>query len=211
MKHHRIERLWRMQREYHRSQPWRLSRGGLFIPHCYEETAPDSLSWWDDVGFILNGRRVMVWWQHPRDVYAAEIEKLAWQEAGAAPGDASIFGSCTKNYRKVGRSRKKIISYSHGQPSDGQRAYYDKVRAIQTRLKTTGVDLTVTPDWKREALAWATGISLIAPLEVRNALELAMVATLARRLLLGQTTLEHEFPGYRYDQADWRREQAVLP
>jgi hypothetical protein len=29
----------------------------------------------------------------------------------------------------------------------------------------------------------------------------------ARRLLLGQTTLQNEFPDYRYGRADWLREQ----
>jgi len=34
-----------------------------------------------------------------------------------------------------------------------------------------------------------------------------LVAGLARRLILGQTTLDAEFPGYRYGKADWLREQ----
>jgi hypothetical protein len=37
--------------------------------------------------------------------------------------------------------------------------------------------------------------------------ELATVVLLARRLILGQTTLEAEFPEYRYTHADWLREQ----
>ena len=32
-------------------------------------------------------------------------------------------------------------------------------------------------------------------------------ASMARRLLLGQTTLQNEFPDYRYGRADWLREQ----
>jgi len=38
---------------------------------------------------------------------------------------------------------------------------------------------------------------------------LALIANLARRLILGQTTLESEFPGYRYNRADWLREQEI--
>lgn len=60
MKDPRQERLGRLQREYHRHHPWRLGPGGLFVPHSYAEVKPDALSWWDDVGFILNGRRVIV-------------------------------------------------------------------------------------------------------------------------------------------------------
>ena len=112
MKTARFERLGRMQRQYHRQHPWRLSPGGLFIPHSYAETKPDSLSWWDDVGFILNGRRVIVWWRHPRQVYATAIEERSWQEAGEDPGDNWLFDGATTNYRTLGRSRKKIVSYT---------------------------------------------------------------------------------------------------
>ncbi len=51
------------------------------------------------------------------------------------------------------------------------------------------------------------GISLIAPLEVRNEAELANLALLARRLLLRETTVEAEFPGYQYGRADWLKER----
>lgn len=36
--------------------------GGLFIPHEHPECKANKLSWCDDVGFILNGRRVIVSW-----------------------------------------------------------------------------------------------------------------------------------------------------
>jgi len=207
MKNARFERFGRMQRQYHRHHQWKLSRGGLFIPHSYAETKPDSLSWWDDVGFIMNGRRVIVWWQHPRHVYSNAIEDQSWQEAGEDPGDDWLFEGSTTNYRKVGKSRKKIISYTSRQPSDEQRMYYDKLDAIRKRMAAEGIDFDVATSWTRERLNWATGISLVVPLEVRNEAELALVAGLARRLILGQTTLDAEFPGYRYGKADWLREQ----
>lgn len=53
------------------------------------------------------------------------------------------------------------------------------------------------------------GVSLVAPLEVRDEKELAAVATLARRLMLEQTTLAAEFPDYRYSRADWLSEQKL--
>jgi hypothetical protein len=208
MKNARLERLGRMQRQYHRHHQWKLSRGGLFIPHSYAETNPDRLSWWDDVGFILNGRRVIVWWQHPRNVYLNAIEDLSWQEAGEAPDDDWLINGSTPNYRKVGKSRKKIVSYTIRPPSDEQRMYYEKLRAIKKRMAAEGIDFDVVASWKRVRLNWATGISLVAPMEVRNETELALVAALARRLILGQTTLDAEFPRYRYGKADWLREQA---
>jgi hypothetical protein len=198
-----------MQRQYHRSHPWGLSQGGLFIPHSYEETKQDGLSWWDDVGFILNRRRVIVWWLHPRCVYSDAIRDQAWKEAGDSPRDDWLTEGGTTNYRKVGKSRKKVVSYACREPSEEMRRYYDKLHDIEKRLTAEGIELDVSPSWKRERLNWATGISLVAPQEVRNEAELASVATLARRLILGQTSLKAEFPGYRYGKTDWLREQKL--
>jgi hypothetical protein len=145
----------------------------------------------------MNGRRVIVWWQHPRYVYLNAIEDQSRQEAGEDPGDDWLFDGSSAYYRKVGKSRKKIIGYTIRPPSDEQRMYYDKLWAIRKRMAAEGIDFDVTASWKRERLSWATGISLVAPLEVRNENELAMVADLARRLIRGQTTLDTEFPGYR--------------
>ena len=135
-----LERLRRLQRQYHQSNPWRLSQGGLYIPHSYTERKPDNLSWWDDVGFILNGRRIIVWWQHPRYVYSNAIEELAWKEAGDGPQDNWITDGATKNYKKVGKSRKKIVSYTCRQPSVEQRQHYDLLRDIEKRLTSEGID-----------------------------------------------------------------------
>jgi len=207
MKNPKQEQLKLMQRQYHRCNQWRLRMSGLYIPHSYAETKPDSLSWWDDVGFILNGRRIIVWWQHPRHIYAGALEKLSWQEAGDSPHDNWLTAGSTKNYKPVGASRKKIVSYTSRQPSEAQSQYYDKLRIIRQRLTGEGIDLDVAPSCKFERLNWAMGISLVAPMEVRNENELAMLAMLAKRLLLRQTTLEAEFPGYRYSRAGWVREQ----
>lgn len=209
MKNTRLELLGRLQRQYHQHHPWRLSRGGLYIPHSYADMRPESLSWWDDVGFILNGRRVIVWWQHPRHVYFNAIEDQAWQEAGVGPQDNWLTEGGTKNYRKVGKSRKKLVSYTSRQPSPEQRQHYDLLRDIEKRLRADGIDFDVALSWKWERLTWAMGVSLVAPLDVRNEGELAAVATLARRLILGEPALKMEFPGYHYGRADWLRERDV--
>jgi len=207
MKNAKFERLARLQRQYHRTHPWNLSRGGLYIPHSYIETTPGSLSWWDDVGFILNQRRVIVWWRHPRHVYADALYAQSWKEVGDGPQDDWFTEGCAKNYRQVGASRKKIVSYTSRSASTEQKLHYDQLRDIHERLINEGIDLDVSISWGQERLTWAMGVNLVAPLEVRNENELASVALLARHLMLGQITLDAEFPGYRYSRADWLREQ----
>jgi hypothetical protein len=207
MKNAKFELFGRMQRQHHLHHPWRLSQGGLFIPHSYVNFMSDSLSWCDDVGFILNKRRVIVWWRHPRQAYYDEIEEQSWKEAGEGPHDNWLTEGSTKNYRQVGKSRKKIVSHTCRQPSDELRTYYDKLRAIEARKAAEGIEFDVPLSWKRKRLNWADSISLVAPMEVRNAADLALVAQHARRLILGQTALEVEFPGYRYGKVDWLCEQ----
>ena len=73
-------------------------------------------------------------------------------------------------------------------------------------MSAQGIDCDVRPNSKRKRLSWATGLDLVAPLEVRNERELAAVADLARRLLLGNTTLAQEFPGYCYGKVNWLAE-----
>lgn len=212
MKIRYYENLGRRMRDYHRSHPWRLSEGGLYIPHAYTNMAPDALSWWDDVGFILNGRRFIVWWLHPRQVYADAVQEQAWQEACEGPGDDWLIDGASKNYRLLGKSgkRKKIVSYTCRSPSVQQREHYDRLRQIEDRLTGEGIALDVTASWKWQRLRWAMGVSLVAPLEVRNARELTEVAHLARSLVLQQTTLQAQFSGYVYSRADWLRDQAKL-
>jgi hypothetical protein len=107
---------------------------------------------------------------------------------------------------RLGASRKKIASDASRQPSDAQRLYYERLEEIRNRLTKEGVDVEVSLLWKMERLTWAMGVSLIAPSEVRNESEAASLARLARRLILGETTLDVEFPEYRYNRADWLRE-----
>jgi hypothetical protein len=206
MKDPRQERLRHLQREYHRKHPWGLNAGGLYVPHSYAETLPDALSWWDDVGFILNRRRVIVWWRHPRDMYRNTVVELARAQAGEFPLDDWLLNGATPNYRQVGRSRKKIVSYTCRPPSEASRAYFQGRRTAEEELSEQGVDCDVYPSANRTRQWWATGLDLVAPLEVRNEQELAAVADLARRLLLGQTTLAQEFPGYCYTKERWLAE-----
>lgn len=209
MKIPHLERLAQLQRQYHRSHPWRLSQGGLYIPHLYTNMMPDSLSYWDDVGFILNGRRFIVWWQHPRHVYYNALEDKAWQEVGDAPRDDWLFEGATKNYRRLGASRKKLVSYTSRKSSVVLRQHYDLLNSTIARLSSEGIDLDISASWKWERLKWAMGISLVVPLEVRNEGELASVAVLAKRLILGHIKLDAEFPGYQYGRSDWLSDQSA--
>ena len=110
----------------------------------------------------------------------------------------------------IGKSkkRKKLSSYTSRAPSEAQQKHYANLRQIEERLTADGIDLEVRPSWTWERLSWAMGVSLVAPLEVRNEQEVAEVARLARKLILRETTLAQEFPDFVYDRASWLRDQS---
>ena len=76
---------------------------------------------------------------------------------------------------------------------------------------SSGQEKSVKPSRSWERLSWAMGVSLVAPLDVRNEKEVATVAHLARDLVLRKTTLDQEFPGFVYDRANWLRDQSRAP
>jgi len=57
----------------------------------------------------------------------------------------------------------------------------------------------------------AIAVFMSARTGVHQSPDSAMVANLARRLLLGHTTLEREFADYRYTKESWLSEAAVRP
>ncbi len=204
MKNPNQERLRRLMRQYHRHHPWRLE-DGFFIPHLYPKTR--NLSWWDDIGFILNGRRIMVWWVHPRMEYADAINELALKEAGDPPARSSdMLAASEKQWKKVGRSRKKVVSYLCQPTPDTRQVYYAKLRAIESRMESEGIDLVVRPSISVKRLAWCSGVELRIPVDVRTDAEVRALAGFAKRLLKGETTMSHEFPAYVYGRAEWLAE-----
>ena len=130
MKDPRLEQMARLQRENLRNNPWPLSKEGLYITPCYESIESDALSWGDIVGFILNRRKVFVDWTHPRCEYAEEISNRASLLAGDDPGDDWVLDGTKPRYKKVGRSRKKMVSYLCRSPSDEQLEYNKRKRSI---------------------------------------------------------------------------------
>lgn len=193
----------RLARQYHRNRRSDAFDHGILVRHDYRGIDPDGLSWWDDVQFVLGGRRIAVAWQHPRHVYQGMIEEAAMQAVHPLyeniAGDP--FERSEKSYRKLGRSRKKVCSYAIKSRA-GEREWFDALRAEEMRLSREA-DFSVAPSFKVETLAWCRFVDIVAPVEVRNVAELRALAELVRRLLKGETTLAGEFPGYVYGKTQW--------
>lgn len=209
MKDRRLDRLTRIRKEYHRNHPWRLNKDGLMIPHCYSAVLPNALSWWADVGFILNDRRVIVWWQHPRIIYEDTIREMASEFASRDTQAEYGISRKKSNYRRIRKFGKKNGCNVLEPLSEEQTKFSEKKEAVYNKLQIAGIDLDVFASWKRIGLDWATAVSLVVPMKVNNEVHVAQIALLARKLLLGQTTLKIEFPNYSYGKKEWLEEQCA--
>lgn len=206
VKNRHYERRLRQMRQYHKHHPWRLD-GGLFIPHIYPRTR--KLSWSDDVGFILNRRRVMVWWRHPRCVYRDAIEQSAFDRVPLPTTPRDFALPSKKIWRKMDRSRMKAVSEMRRDWPHDWTSYFDEVNRLEDELMETGIDLDVRPSMRIELLNWAVGVNLVAPVEVVTKDDIRSLAALARRLVKRETTIETEFPGYVYGRLQWLAESEL--
>lgn len=182
---------------------WKLT-DGIRIYHEYSHKKPDDLSWWDDVGFYMNDYKVVVWWRHPRMDYKDTIQNMAF-DAFPREDDFDFFSGSTKNYLKVGKSRKRIVSYTCAPQSESRIEWYDKINALEKELLVSS-QVIIRPSFKVEQLDWCKGINFVMPVEVRNEKELKEMAMLAKAILKGQTTLYAEVGAYFYNCSDWNRE-----
>lgn len=203
MKNRHFEQRRSLARQYHRNKRGDRFEQGILVRHDYSGTDPGGLSWWDDLQFVLGRMRVSVSWQHPRQVYKDLIESAAmdavWHLYEQIEG--GLFSNAEKNYQKIGRSRKKIFSYTT-QHRPGEREWLDALRAEQSRLSREAA-FSVAPSIKVHLLAWCRYVEIIAPIEVRNVEELRALADRVRRILKRESVLDREFPGYVYGREEW--------
>lgn len=204
MKNKYIEQLKRSAKLHHQSNQTPGFQNGIIIRHLYDEENPIKLSWWDDVAFVLNDYIVNVAWQHPRNAYKDKVDNLAYDACAhlREPRSPDIFDKSNPNYRRVGKSRKKIASYTMNRARDD--GYYDALRTEEKRIARDSKNgIVITPGMTTEWTNWSRFVSICAPIEVRGVKDLHTLANLTKRLLKRETSLDHEFPGYTYNQKDW--------
>ena len=204
-KHIAYEHKLRQQKQWVKTTKQRLSNG-IVVMHYYGGE-PRKLSWWDDTGFNLNGKRVMIWWTHPRMDFEDSISDMAYKNVPYPDNGESMFNDSEKIYKYIGKSgkRKKLSGFKCNTAPD-KRVWYDALKAEEERLRKV-TDLIVTPHYKVEIKKWCRGVSICCPIEVRGEADLHILCNLVKRLLKGETTLDKEFPGYKYTKDDWDKEQ----
>lgn len=181
---------------------------GILTRHLYSGEQKESLSWWDDFGFILNDYRVSVVWSHPRQVFRDFIESEAIE---LVLKNNPELAQCTSSaelkqkpvYKKVGRSRKKVKWYEFGATPDDD---------YLTRLKEKELELEESTEFQALPsfdITWTNRSRLVIaciPMEIRTESDLVSLASVVRQLIRRDITMNDLFPGFRYTRWDWKNE-----
>ena len=204
MKNRYYEQVRQRAKMFHRTHSLGVDASGIYTDHMFESDR--RLSWWHDIEFILNNRRVVIWWVHPRMRYADAIGEATWEAAGEFPQSEDPIPEADPQFQRVGRSRKKIISYLSRPTSKAVGEFYDRVSLLREQFAAAGIDHVVTPSIEVGQYRWGTGVELCVPIEIRSHANAVTLVALARRQLTQQTTCATEFADYRYGRTDWLRE-----
>ena len=206
MKNRYIEQKKHLARQYHRQKSSHFV-DGIISRHLYDAMQPDTLTYWDDAVFIVNDYRVALWWTHPRYEYSELIKEEAGKRVDHLRPDIDLFKNCTPNYKRLGRSRKKIMSWT-SQPNE-QLIEYGKLCSAAERQVEKDVPFEVRPSLSINWLNWAKGVSLCMPFEVRSNSDLKDLVEIARRLVKRELTLQAVCSDYVYTQTDWLNERPL--
>jgi hypothetical protein len=202
MKNPAIEAMKRRAKLYHRNKVGDTFTHGIIVRHLYYDMTPEHLSFWDDAAFIVNDYRVALWWTHPRHRYHDLVEEEAMRRLAHLRPQSDPFGEATPNYKKVGRSRKKIVSWTQRPTSDEYRRYFDLLTDMERQV-SQDTSFDVRPSMAVSWYSWCKGLSLCAPFEVRSEADLLALTRIARRLVRRESTLADEFGDRVYRRADW--------
>ncbi len=202
MKNRFIEDRKHRAKLYHQNTRGDQFTDGIIVRHLYHDMTPETLTFWDDAVFIVNDYQVALGWTHPRDRYKSLVEEEARRRVAYLHPKSDLFGEATANYKKLGRSRKKVVSWTEKPTTDEWRSYFDLLEETE-RLVGQEVAFEVRPFMNVSWCSWCKGLSLCAPFEVRSESDLLELTHIARRLVKRQSSLIDEFGDHVYHQADW--------
>lgn len=176
--------------------------------HLYTNRPPESLSWWDDMGFVFAKRRIMVWWLHPRMVYEDRLEEMAERQcAEEYPKEENWLMRLEPIRKKAQRGRRvKTVGHRVLPMSEGYRRYYDHLQATQDALAQQDHGWAITPSIQSRVLDWCQGVDLILPVEIRCEDDLRQLRDIVERHLRGDKPCKG-YPAYTF--ADWRADQDI--
>ena len=183
-------------------------KNGILIRHVYPDQQQSPLSWWDDFGFIINDYRVSVAWCHPRQAFrdfieAEAIDMVLKNDLELARCHANIETIQKPIYKKLGRSRKKVKGFEYNVlPNDD---YVVRLKKVKRDIEAS-TEFTVLPSFN---IRWTNKSRIVfacIPMEIHNEDDVILLASVIKRLIKREVSLQDLFSGYRYTRCDWETE-----
>ena len=185
-----------------------VNAAGNHIPHCYSEEEKTSFGWWDDLSFKLGSQIVAVWWIHPRQHY----HNLCYEQLDielSYPKEEDSIDDWLKpvktNYKKLGKSRKKVISYQMATPSEKNKAFWQKRDECLKKILDES-EIIAKPYISVYQYNWDIGVELCLPMEVVDEDSVNKLADITKNILRHETSLKTLYPNYIYTKNNWQQE-----
>jgi hypothetical protein len=138
---------------------------------------PETLTFWDDAVFMVNDYRVGLWWVHPRHQYHDLVEAEARRRISHLRPESDLFADMTPNYKKLGRSRKKIVSWTHRPTTDEYRRYFD----LLSDMNAVGQKLRLRFPFMKIAWQLVQGLNHVLSVRNERLVALSQVPRLVKR------------------------------
>ncbi len=205
MKNLYYQSLRQSAKSFHSRQHGDCFEKGIKPEYDYSSKVAAKLTWWDDVTFILNDYRVHVSLSHPRWHYKETIRSKAFDNAdGLDMFDEQAFENASPQFVKVGKSRKKIASYTID--SLFKPGMYELLETEEKKLIETN-DIKIYPSMTVSWFKDCRYVEICVPMEIKGTQDLITLVTLVKRLLNQTTSLSKEFLECEYSQKNWKAEQ----
>ena len=206
MKNKRIEKQLSNRKRYLKTAKHCWSRfdpkTGLFIYYVFDEEKKKS--WWTDFGFVLGKTYVKVLFQHPRHIYYDHCDEISYDKANLEFPDryspSSIFKTATPNYKSVGKSRKKVVSYSTNFETPDE--FYPRWKELREELLKTS-DYEVKSSFNIELSDWARIVSVVYPVELES---IESMNEFKEKIISWMTQKEPFVPEVCYTKKNWNEE-----
>lgn len=194
MKNKNFERLQKMAKDH--AKKWDPSNAilGVNVPHCHAVRPSPALSYWEDFSFKAGQQVISVWWVHPRMKLMDKIEELAYEaiekedREGNAP-EFKFLEESTPNYKKTGKSRKKIVSYGFKiNPQFDSVGRQERILREKIRLLNSE-EVSVKPSIEIHQYKWCRGVSLCFPVELLSDNDIVAFAHRVKQHILRKENL----------------------
>ncbi len=204
MKNLYYQSLRQSAKNFHSRQHGDHFEKGIKPQYDYSSKDAAKLTWWDDVTFILNDYRVHVSWSHPRWHYKETIRSKAFDNVNRVDMfDEHGIENALPQFVKVGKSRKKIASYT--MDSLLKPGMYELLETEEKKLFETN-DVKIYPSMTVSWYKDCRYVEICVPMEIKGAQDLPTLVTLVKSLLSQTTTLSKQFSGYVYTHTNWIEE-----